>query len=215
MQAKECEGILFPGWESWDEESCRRGAMPLRNASGFCIIQKHIANQLPPIPPVLRNEQYKEMCPQSASSTLTLTLSVSMHYRCFSDLWVMNVKEKLLICSSTAAASWVCVKLISTHVFPSLHAAVDVYGFKGYCFFSSLAPVLSLFFSDFSLSCLDSCSTWTEETQEHRWTRAGDALASRWIYSYSFKSLLWFWCVKWQTVFVCYMKKIHAFTLNA
>lgn len=44
------------------------------------------------------------------------------------------------------------------------NARMSVY-VKGYCFLSSFAPVLSRFFSDFSLSCLDSLNKNTNSKQ--------------------------------------------------
>lgn len=43
---------------------------------------------------------------------------------------------------------------------------------KGYCFLSSFAPVLSRFFSDFSLSCLDSFNKTQTAKQMRRHERA-------------------------------------------
>lgn len=55
---------------------------------------------------------------------------------------------------------------------------------QGYCFFSSFPALLSLFsfFSDFSLSCLDSCSTQTHIFKQHPQTRLHyyRAAFSRW-----------------------------------
>lgn len=120
---QECEGVLFPdgdrrrelrrwhGWESWDEESCsRRGATAASatqetsalpkstlqiNYPQFPLIKCSFSNSLTHFSSLKKWVIRKERVLKRSSSALTLTLSVSMHYLCFSDLWVMNVKEKL------------------------------------------------------------------------------------------------------------------------